>query len=201
MRTLLAASALLLSLAIPAAAHADTINFSSAAGQTTYTYLAGQGFNNGKSGTAVAYQNPAYASPIAGSQWVSTSSTGGSGAIGITDYTTTFNLLAGESYTGTFSFMADDLGAILINGVVVDPLSFLFSGYDHVTNVSLDANDFVAGLNTITLVDFNLGGAAAVDYSGTLHGTAVTPEPTSLFLLGSGILCLAIFTRGSFFRA
>ncbi len=180
------ASLLLAALTI-SAAHADTIKFASTPGVTTYTFAAGFGSMSGSGGTAVAYSDSAYATPIVGSKWVSSDSRGGNGTVGVTNYTNSFTLLAGQSYAGSFSFMADDYAGVLVNGVEVYAFSSM-TGYVNPTTISLLPSYFKSGVNTITVEDFSNNGPAAADFAGTLTGTAITSEPSSLFLLGTGLL-------------
>ena len=167
-------------VAVPAAAFADTVTVNSAPGTTTYSIV------GGGSGSTVSYNNAAYGS-VAGGQFISTDSNGG--PVGVVNYTDTFTLLAGESYTGELSFLADDYGGVVLNGVTIVPTPTSGPGeYVTPTTVSLSSGDFVAGANTLTLVNDNTGGPGGVDFSATLNGTAVTPEPSSFVLLGTGLL-------------
>ena len=172
--TMIAAAA----IAVPAAAFADTVTISSAPGTTTYSY-------SGGAGTAVAYNNAAYGT-VSGGQFISVDSNGG--PAGSVSYTSDFTLLAGENYTGTLSFEADDYGSVIINGTTVLTLSTSEEMYTSPTSIALNSSDFVAGANTLTIVDDNTGGPGGVDFSATLNGTAVTPEPSSFILLGTGLL-------------
>ncbi|WP_419805011.1 PEP-CTERM sorting domain-containing protein [Terriglobus sp.] len=175
-------------------ARADTITFATQPGVTTFTQVSGHGTGDGLTGPAAGYQNVAYANPVSGSQWVSTDANGGDSQVSITNYSDQFTLLPGESYSGTLSFMADDQVSILINDVEIFSDSDYAAFYSPIT-INLLPSYFREGVNTITLVDRNGAGPAAADYAGTLQGTAVTPEPSSLMLLGTGALSAAAAMR------
>ena len=170
--TLLAAAA----IAVPAAAFADTVTVNSAPGVTTYSY-------SGGNGATTAYNNAAYGT-VPGGQFVSVDANGG--PVGTVDYSNTFSLLPGETSAGSLPFEAADCG--IINGTTVVPLSTNEEMYSSPTTISLTSSDFTAGSNTITIVDNNTGGPGGVDFSASLPGTAVTPEPSSFVLLGTGLL-------------
>jgi hypothetical protein len=185
------ASLILASATLSASAFADTVTFASTPGVTTFS-----GPNSGN-GTAILRQDGDYATPVSGSQWVTPNANGGYNGVETVLYNNTFTLLAGESYSGTLSFMADDFAGVLVNGVLVLPLTVADS-YRSISTINLLPGYFQAGLNTVTLEARNTGGAGAADFAGTLNGVAVTPEPSSLILLGTGLLGIAGAARRRF---
>ena len=158
--------------------------------------------------------------PVANSTWVGYASTAGpvgtvNPALGYYTFTTNFTATA-STYAGTLNIMADDTAEVILNGSVLVPFTTL-GGDTHcedtgvtcssVDTIALSGLSLLAGTNanTLTFVVRQAGNEATGDPSGldfdaTLTspsgpGGAVVPEPSTLMLLGTGLVGAATAMR------
>jgi len=139
-----------------------------------------------------------WAGPVAGSSWISSDGNSQPGGtvdpFGTYTYATSFNATSGE--TLNLKVYADDTTSVWLNGVQVLPSASGSGRGVHctvgqpncVTEDDFAISGFANGSNTLTFgVDQIYQSATGLDFSGTF-ATSATPEPSSLMLLGTGLL-------------
>jgi len=212
MRTIVTAIAAVLipaaALAAPITVHNTGVNASNvlvAAGiQTSFWQLlsAPAGATEAVGSNPFAYFNGAYAANTATSQWVSPGSNGNASAGGFQggNFVYVYQLLVdltGLDHTSaaiTGLFATDNTGFIRVNGGA-NVATSSYAGFGSLTPFTLNSG-FVAGLNSIQVGVNNEGNPTAfhVQFSSAAANTITqppptsVPEPTSLALLGAGLI-------------
>ena len=184
----------------PAAAHADTITFGSGINTVSYSNTSG-------SGTVVVYTgtNPYsianYVAPVSGTAYITYDNSTEFLPAGVTTYSMSLTGPAGAA--GSIAFAADNSVVVFLNGTEI--------GASDTFNALTDA-DFTlgSGSNTLTFVVTNdpttpdLANPTALDFGGSVTFTpppSTVPEPSSIALLGTGLLSIAGLTRRKSFRS
>jgi hypothetical protein len=163
------------------------------------------------SGTANSYAlapNGVWAAPTGASTWVGYAANAGPGGTdpgyGYYQFTTEFTA-AGGSYNGSIALLADDTAEVLLNGAVIVPFGALGSdGHCSDSADSCLAADVInlTGVTLLTGTDANTytfiveqagivgsgGDPSGLDFTSSFT-SAVAPEPGTLLLLGTGMLC------------
>lgn len=141
-----------------------------------------------------------------GSSWIGKTAGAFNGS-DLYSFSTTFNLTGYNLSTVALSgwFSADDAASLFLNGdLITSTATCAFQStcpsWDSMNFFSVPNADFVQGLNTLTIaLTYNDNNWEGVQLSGEVTGSPTgsqTPEPSTLLLLGFGMLGVAPFLRG-----
>jgi PEP-CTERM motif len=148
---------------------------------------------------------------LSSSNWVGATTTSGpvgtvNPAFGYYTFTTTFGAAEpGSLYNGSLTVEADDTTEVLLNGVVIIPFGALGTdGHcaDNVPNCSLTDTVTLTGITlmaTGNVLDFvvqqqgtgpagGIDDPSGLDFDATLTAAPAVPEPSTLLLLGTGLV-------------
>jgi hypothetical protein len=197
----------------------------SATGDTIYTATTATGpFNySGNIGNSFALTGvtPTWHAALGTSQWVGVSPFAGPSSTfnpAKGNYTFTTDIGSGlAGFSGSIDVLADDTTEVWLNGVELEPDGGGSDAHCETTNINClevfnvglpGGAAFSAADNTLTFVVLQAGTGlpggkndpSGLDFSGTISngvgGPGVTPEPSTLLLLGTGLLGSA----GALFR-
>lgn len=189
-------------------AQAGTVILDSSAAGTT---------NNSGHPTLDIDPNPAWATALPGSFWISDGNTGDPGDPGYTVVPNGTTVLFSESFFlnapatgGTLSVMADDTTSVIVDGTTIfaadtspaggfptcsaQPIGCLTSTREDFTFADLSPY-LKSGNNTIQFDVYQENKESfGLDYAGSIS-TGQVPEPGSLLLLGGGLLLIGLAGR------
>jgi len=194
-------------------ANADTITPLDSSALTTTNNSIALGLTNAGP-TQNIIGNSAWAAPLAGSSWVSFTTTGATNNSNFytvpngtaVTFAETFTL-NGPITNAFLNVLADDTTAVILNGTTLYNAN-LGGSYPTCSSIAigclqstegsfttaqllpyLNAN----GANTLDFVVYQEAGSSfGLDYSGSITTATATPEPGTLVLLGAGLLGLAL---------
>lgn len=164
--------------------------------------------------SGMLHPNPAWATALPASDWISFGSTGDHSDPGyfsppdgtLVTFTTEFTL-SGQITGGSLKVLADDSTSVILNGhklVAADkrpgkkcsnePIGCLISTEGVLTFAQL-APYLVDGVNTLSFGVVQVGGSSfGLDFAGRVDDTA-TPELATVAFLGAGLAVLALLRR------